>query len=151
MRYAWSKLNRLQKGTYGEYLAKMEFVMYGYLVFTAEIDDRGIDFVVRNDQGVHYDVQVKTVTKGNYTWITRSKFVKSLWVCLVCLTEGNPPALYLFSGHDWDRDKSGLLQHRKYPSAKESEYGFHFTKKREAHLETYRFDISAERLRDKMS
>ena len=31
----------------------MEFVMYGYLVFSAEIDDRGVDFVVRNDVGRH--------------------------------------------------------------------------------------------------
>ena len=36
MRYAWSRLSRQQKGTYGEYVAKMEFVMYGYLVFSAE-------------------------------------------------------------------------------------------------------------------
>ena len=38
MRYVWSRLSRHQKGAYGEYVAKMEFVMYGYLVISAEID-----------------------------------------------------------------------------------------------------------------
>ncbi len=49
MRQQWSQLNKQQKGTFGEYVAKMEFAMYGFLVFTAEVDDRGIDFVVLLD------------------------------------------------------------------------------------------------------
>ena len=148
MRYAWSQLNRQQKGTYGEYIAKMEFVMYGYLVFSAEVDDRGVDFVVRNDAGRHFDVQVKTVTGRNYTFIYESKFREDLWICLIVLTEGEHPALYLFSGRDWNSDTSGLLQHHHYPKSKEAEYGIHATKTRSSAMERFAFDQSVERLRE---
>ena len=42
----WSKLNHLQLGKYAEYYAKMEFASYGYEVYTSEVDDHGVDFVV---------------------------------------------------------------------------------------------------------
>ncbi len=43
----------------------MEFVLYGYDVYTSEVDDHGIDFVVRTQNGFHYDVQVKLVSPEN--------------------------------------------------------------------------------------
>ena len=59
-RHDWSRLNRLQLGKYAEYVVKMEFVLCGCDVFTCEVDDHGIDFVVRTCNGDHYDVQVKS-------------------------------------------------------------------------------------------
>jgi hypothetical protein len=47
-------------GKYAECLAKMECVLCGCDVFTSEVDDHGIDFVIRTRQGNHYDVQVKS-------------------------------------------------------------------------------------------
>ena len=146
MRYAWLHLNRQQKGTYGEYIAKMEFVMYGYLVFGAEIDDRGVDFVIKNNAGKHFDVQVKTVTKSNYTYIKESKFSEELWICLVVLNEGEQPKIYLLSGRDWDSDTKGLLQRHCFPNANEPEYGIHLAKKRMPLPERFEFDRSVERL-----
>ena len=122
--------------------------MYGYLVFSAEIDDRGVDFVVRNDAGRHFDVQVKTVTDRNYTYITESKFSESLWICLVVLTEGDHPTLYLFSGRDWNSDTSNLLQRHHFPKSKEAEYGIHIAKKRVLVMKRFAFDQSVERLRE---
>ena len=122
--------------------------MYGYLVFGAEIDDRGVDFVVRNEFGRHFDVQVKTVTGRNYTYIYESKFSENLWICLVILTDGHHPTLYLLSGADWESDTSGLLQHHHYPKSREPEYGIHATKKRASAMEQYAFDRSVERLRE---
>ena len=123
--------------------------MYGYLVFSAEIDDRGVDFVVRNDAGRHFDVQVKTVTCWKYTYITESKFSESLWICLVVLAEGVHPTLYLFSGRDWDLDTSGLLRRNHFPNAKEAEYGIHIAKKRVSVMKQFAFDQSVEKLREK--
>lgn len=140
MRYRWSKLNRIQKGSFGEHFAKMEFSMFGLLVFTAEVDDRGIDFVARNAHGAHFDVQVKTITGQNYTYITESKFSTKLWVCLVVLEEGKPPCMYLFSGNDWSENTEGLLSRQEYPNAKEPEYGITVTKRRSAVLERFRFE-----------
>lgn len=43
----WSKLKSMQLGQYAEYYAKMEFTTYRYEVYTSEIDDHGVDFVVK--------------------------------------------------------------------------------------------------------
>jgi hypothetical protein len=140
MRYQWSRLNRQQKGSFGEHFAKMEFAMYGFLVFAAEVDDRGIDFVARNERGNHIDVQVKTITGRNYTYIKKSKFAETLLVCLVILEETAPPEVYLFRGTEWNKNTEGLLSLNSFPNASEPEYGINITKARLELLERYRFD-----------
>jgi hypothetical protein len=45
----WADLNHLQTGRYGEYFAKMAFARAGFDVFSPEVDDKGIDFVLRID------------------------------------------------------------------------------------------------------
>lgn len=60
MKYNWSRLNRLQLSRYAEYLVKMQFTLYGFDVYGSEVDDRGIDLVVRKEQNVYYDIQVKS-------------------------------------------------------------------------------------------
>lgn len=140
MRHEWAKLNRQQKGSFGEHFAKMEFAMYGFLVFAAEVDDRGIDFVARNERGSHIDVQVKTITGRNYTYIKKSKFAETLLVCVVVLEEGHAPDIYLVRGTEWGKDTSGLLSFRSFPSAEEPEYGINITKARLEVLERYRFE-----------
>ena len=114
--------------------------MYGLLVFSAEVDDRGIDFVARRNDGVHFDVQVKTITKRNYTYISQSKFSEKLVVCLVVLSELSSPEMFLFLGSDWSKDKSGLLSHKKFPSQKEAEYGINITMERLPLLQEFLFN-----------
>ena len=50
-RYQWQALNNQQVGAYAEYFVKMEFTMHGFQVFTTEVDDRGVDFVIRFGSG----------------------------------------------------------------------------------------------------
>lgn len=45
----WSNLTHLQIGKYGEYFAKMAFNRAGFDVYAAEVDNKGIDFVVRGN------------------------------------------------------------------------------------------------------
>jgi hypothetical protein len=146
MRYQWAKLNRQQKGSYGEHFAKMEFAMYGFLVFSVDVDDRGIDFVARNDVGRHFDVQVKTITGKNYTYVRKSKFRPELWVTLVILKPELAPGIYLFKGEDWNADTNGLLALRKFPNAAEPEYGISITQRRLSILERYQFAEGIKRL-----
>jgi len=103
MRYQWSNLNKIQKGTFGEYYAKMEFAMYGYEVYTSEVDDRGIDFVARLPDQSFLEVQVKTITGYNTQFVNKSKFkqLSNFVVALVRLAEGETPKLYTFAGTDW--------------------------------------------------
>lgn len=37
-KYKWSLLSKQQSGTYCEYFTKMELTMYGFQVYTSEID-----------------------------------------------------------------------------------------------------------------
>jgi hypothetical protein len=71
-RFAWSKLNGLQIGKYAEYYVKMEFTQHGFDVYSSEVDDRGIDFVVRKERrrnlANYYDVQVKSLREGGYVF-----------------------------------------------------------------------------------
>ncbi|SRR6266480_4509023 len=146
MRYEWAHLNKLQKGSYGVHFAKMEFAMRGFLVFTSDVDDRGIDFVVRNDNGKHFDIQVKAITDKNYTYIKQSKFAPSLWVTLIVLKARLEPRLYLLNRPDWDVNKTGLLKLNKYPGAKEAEYGIFLADKRQEELEGFAFHKRIEAL-----
>jgi hypothetical protein len=94
-RHVWSRLNHLQLGKYAEYLTKMEFVLLGCDVFTAEVDDHGIDFVMRTREGNHYDVQVKSFRSQPgkttpYVYLQKSKFKihPSLLLALVQFVDG---------------------------------------------------------------
>ena len=61
-RYDWSRLDKLQVGRYGEYLAKMEFTLLGFDVYGTEVDNKGTDFVIRRGADRFHDIQVKAVT-----------------------------------------------------------------------------------------
>jgi hypothetical protein len=60
-KYDWAHLTRLQVGRYAEHFVKMEFALHGFDVYTTEVDDRCVDFVVRHRDRPFYDVQVKSV------------------------------------------------------------------------------------------
>jgi len=61
MRYNWKKLNRQQVGAFSEYFVKMEMTMYGFQVYSTEVDDRGIDFIARYKKGPFLSLQVKSI------------------------------------------------------------------------------------------
>jgi hypothetical protein len=67
---------RLQVGRYGEYFVKMEFTPLGFDVYGTEVDDKGIDLVVRKGVDQFYDVQVKTVRppRGKYIFFPKHTF-----------------------------------------------------------------------------
>src|SRR5947208_9111687 len=70
----WTRVNHLQIGKYTEYFVKMEFTLYGFDVYTSEVDQHGIDFVIRRGHNVYYDVQVKSVREFNYIFFQKDKF-----------------------------------------------------------------------------
>ncbi|HYU20457.1 MAG TPA: hypothetical protein VEQ11_17340 [Chloroflexota bacterium] len=70
-RWDWARLNRLQLGRYAEYFVKMEFTLFGFDVYSAEVDDRGIDFVIRRGHDQYYDVQVKSIRERGYVFLRK--------------------------------------------------------------------------------
>jgi hypothetical protein len=49
-------------------------VLLGYEVYSSEVDDRGIDFVLRHKRGRYWDVQVKSIRKTGYVFFVKEKF-----------------------------------------------------------------------------
>ena len=106
-RYDWTRLNKLQLGRYAEYFVKMEFTLFGFDVYTAEVDDRGIDFVIRKGPDRYYDVQVKSIRNSGYVFFHKAKFEprESLLAALVLFVSGKPPELYLIRAIAWVEPK----------------------------------------------
>jgi hypothetical protein len=140
--FAWSRLNHVQLGRYAEYLVKMEFTLLGCDIYGAEVDDRGIDFVARTDDGRYYDVQVKSVRKLNYIFFRASKFAlrENLMAAIVLFADGVAPDLYLIPAARWNRlDK--LFVYREYKGLKsEAEWGLSLTKSRLRELAEVSFE-----------
>ena len=114
-RYQWSALNRQQVGAWAEYFVKMELTMHGFQVYTTEVDDRGIDFVARYEQGPFHTVQVKSLRGGGYVFLPKHKtpLGEEYLLALALLEEGEAPRLYLIPGTRW-REPDQLFVDREY-------------------------------------
>ena len=129
--YDWSNLTKLQVGRYGEYYTKMEFTKHGYQVYSAEVDDRGIDFVVRKESGRFYEVQVKSVRNQGYIFCPKGKMLLTpeRLVAVVVFTNGKEPSLFLIPSEAW-RTPNELLVDRDYPNKRSKpEYGINLSGK----------------------
>ena len=141
-KHAWDRLNTMQLGRYAEYFVKMEFVLRGCDVFTSEVDDHGIDFVVRTGVGDHYGVQVKSFRHGpgkpgSYLYIQKRKFRihPTLLLALVEFVPGEPPALHLLHSMVGGKPHP-LLEDRPYGEGRKSEpeWGLTLSKRKLASL-----------------
>jgi len=95
----WRSLSTAQLGRYGEYLSRLLFARSGMDVYLPEIDDKGIDFVVRSPAGHFFEVQCKAVRQLNYWFVPKSKFAVSdvRYLCLLLFLDEakEEPELFL--------------------------------------------------------
>jgi hypothetical protein len=141
-RYSWSRLNSLQAGKYAEYFVKMEFTLFGFDVYTTEVDDQGIDFVVRKDETRYYDIQVKSSRNANYIFIQKSKFDlrPGMLAAVVLYYDGHPPQLYLIPSTAW-LQPNALLVSRDYTGKRSKpEWGIQLSRRNLPLLEQYSFE-----------
>jgi hypothetical protein len=121
----------------------MEFTMHGLDIYTPEVDDKGIDFIVRKGGDRYWEFQVKSVYKSSYIFFAKSKFDISrnnLMAAVVVFTDNQAPSLYLLKGALW-RAPNSLLVSRDYVGKKSPpEWGMQLSKKNEALLTPYTFD-----------
>ncbi len=140
-KHNWDNLTHLQKGRYAEYCAKMEFSLYGFDVYTAEVDDKGIDFIIRKD-GKYYDIQVKSIQGNNYVFFPKSKFLikENLFAVVIILNNGQLPMIYLIPSIEWNNPNS-LFTNKEYVGLKSKpEWGLNISKKNNEILVKYEFD-----------
>jgi hypothetical protein len=126
----------------------MEFTLYGFEVYTSEVDDRCVDFVVRRDGGQFYDVQVKSVRGYGYIFIPKTKFpiAPHRLVATVILHPNCEPELYLIPMTAW-LAPSPLLVSRDYPGLKSApEWGINISRRNQLLLNAHRFEQVVERL-----
>ncbi|HBG97931.1 MAG: hypothetical protein JKP98_12875 [Rhodobacteraceae bacterium] len=145
MQHDWSRLNHLQIGRYAEYFTKMQFVLLGLDVYSAEVDDRGIDFVVRQEPDRYWDVQVKSVRKLNYVFVRKDVFRlrPNLLLALTLFEDGGEPDQYLIPASRW-AEPDGLFVDRNYEGkVSKPEYGLNLSRTRLEQLEPFRFERAA--------
>ncbi len=116
----WSKLNRLQLGKYGEYLAKMEFTKHGFDVYTAEVDDKGIDFVIRNKDNRYYDIQVKSIRTASKIFMRKEVFKlrENLYLSLLIFKDKEEPTFLLVPSLAWENRKYSFFVDKDYEGKK---------------------------------
>ena len=148
-RYSWRELSRLSLGRYAEYHVKMALTLAGLDVYTPEIDDRGLDFIVRAGPGRFYEFQVKSARRGSsYIFMRKSHFqpAPNLHLALVLFDEGHPPSLYLVPSNVWLQPEPPFVS-RDYEGLKSPpEWGLNLTVAGRAALESYRFENVIKRL-----
>lgn len=144
----WAALSQKSKqkfGAYGEYYAKMEFTSYGLDVFTSEVDDHGIDFVVHGPQGFH-QIQVKSIqAKTEYVCLEKAHFDNTdphLWLCLLQFEQGCLPLLYLIPATSWQQTTTLFRDYSygKPGQTSKPEYGLNLSHKNLPLLEPFSFD-----------
>jgi hypothetical protein len=129
-------------GRFAEYFVKMEFALYGFQVYTAEVDDRGIDFIVRYETSGFYEIQVKSIRGLNYIFMQKEKFPlrPDRIAAIVVLLEDQPPDLYLIPAPAWE-SPNALLADRAYEGKQSKpEWGLNLSTKNLPLLAGFRFD-----------
>lgn len=149
-RYQWATLNHLQIGRYAEHLATMRFIEAGLEVYTTEVDDRGIDHLVRYGPGRCLEIQVKAVRKRNLTFVEKKhlgstpeevgrRLRSGYCMAFFLFEDGAEPELFLIPGYAWLQPNELLTEN----SVGDKSYGPYFqlspTKKAQPVLDQYRF------------
>ena len=139
-RHNWEKLKPLQLGRYAEYFVMMEFTLFNFDVYKPEVDNKGIDFIIRKGHYKYYDVQVKSIRGLNYIFFPKDKFQlrENLLAAIVLFFEGKPPKLYLIPSVEWQEPNSLLTN--KYYEGKKSKPELNISAKNLPLLEKYTFD-----------
>jgi len=138
----WSKLSKLQLGKFAEYYVKMEFTLHGFDVYSAEVDDKGIDFIIRKNKTQYYDIQVKSARNFTYIFIPKDKceLRDNFWISVVLFTNHERPKIYLIPTVEWQQPNA-LFVDRDYKGKKSKpEWGIYLSQKNMKIMEDYLFE-----------
>ena len=149
MRYTWKHLNRQQVGAFSEYFVKMEMTMHAFQVYSPEVDDRGIDCILRYENGPFLSIQVKSIRGKGYVFMRKENFELSLhnYLALALLHDGIAPRLFLIPSEAWKKPNE-LLVSRDYEGKRSKpEWGLNVSNKNMKLLETYSFSSMIAKLK----
>jgi hypothetical protein len=143
---SWSRLNHLQLGKYGEQFAKMAFLSHGCDIYSSEVNDHGIDFVMKSKAGAYYDIQVKSCqSTTNYMFAQKDKFnieQENLYLVLIIFKDDHLPKIFLIPACAWKKEND-LLRNRPYGNEGQTskpEWGINISNKNMHLLGEYLFE-----------
>ena len=151
----WSNLNHLQLGKYAEYYAKMEFASYGFEVYSSEVDDHGVDFIVKVPGTTKfYEVQVKSVRDYGYVFISKSKMpvlTSDRLVCYLHFIDDQLPDVFVIPATAWDKPNAVLVERNydKPGQTSKPEWGINISKKNFRVLDSYKADNKLQEILNK--
>lgn len=137
----WEVLNNFQVGAYAEAYARMEFMSYGFYVYDSEVDDHGVDFVIKDKNNKYYDIQVKSFrsSKTSYVFVKEDKFDRNrdnLFMCLIMFENGLLPRVFILPAALFeDVNQNDLVRIRDYKDG--IEFGLNVSKKNMYLLECF--------------
>lgn len=104
--FKYDELTHLQVGRIGEYWVKIWLTLSGFDTYYNDVDDKGIDFVLRLDDDKHIDIQVKTVRENTgYVFVTKdtwkNKLRDNLYLALVQFENHKMPTIYFIPSTVW--------------------------------------------------
>ena len=143
--FTFEHFNHLQVGRIGEYWAKIWLTLARFDIYTTDVDDKGIDFIIRTDNDKHIDVQVKTITeKSGYVFITKKgtwekELIDNLYLILVLLKNNEMPSVYYIPSTVW-KTPTALFTDKKYDKEGQKslpEWGINVSKKNMDELSKY--------------
>ena len=142
----WSRDNLTPQklGTFCEYYAKMALTSYGLSVYTAEVDDHGIDFVAESKHGfLKFQVKAIRTASSQYVFMREDHFDindESMFLFLLLLSDGEHPTAYIIPASTWVQE-SKVFVHRTYEGKKSKpEYGINISKKNLEVLDKYKLE-----------
>lgn len=123
--------------------------MYGFQVYSSEVDDRGIDFVCRHEDVPFYEVQVKSFRGTGYVFMQKDKFRprQELVLALVRFEQGKEPELFLVPSLAWLLPNELLVSHDYEGRRSKPEWGINLSRKNLPLLSEYSFAKQVEEMR----
>ena len=136
----WSRLDKstVAVGQFGEFYAKTVLASYGLDVYGSEVDDHGVDLIVKTKGGRYLEFQVKTVRGMQYVYMRQAGFSRereTLFLLLQILFDGELPRQYIIPASVWREPNEVFVARDGY---EKPEYGVNLSKKNLPALEPYR-------------
>jgi hypothetical protein len=155
----YTGLHHLAVGRVGEYWTKIALTFNGLDVYTTEVDNKGIDFVVRSSNGRYFDIQVKSVRSPStsYVFISKEgewheeKLRENLYLALVIITDYQAPKLYLIPSTAWKQESDILKSNGEGENGRKKyskpEWGINLSEKNMSHLAEFEVENQVEKMK----
>jgi hypothetical protein len=123
----------------------MECGGFGLDVYTSEVDDRGIDFIVKDKNGRFCEMQVKSVNHSTYFFMEKTIFdiTNEDWYSVLLLfNDGRRPDVFVLPASLWKTPNSMFVDRNydKEGQTSKPEYGISLARKNIGILEKYRME-----------